>query len=70
MSAAQSTSMPIFRMTSARNSRFAVEVSTSRTRFFFGPPGIGAADGGVNMVVVMLTPMNLWSFLACFELGI
>ena len=49
-SAAQSTSMPSFRITSARRSRFVCEVSSRSTRFFFAgmPSGFGcgnASDG-------------------------
>ena len=44
MSAAQSTSIPSLRMTSARSSRFAVEVSTRSTRFFLRAPGAGAKE--------------------------
>ncbi len=54
MSTAQSTSIPSFRMTSARKSRFACEASTRSTRFFFAA---ASAEGGkASSGVVMRTP--------------
>ena len=49
MSTAQSTSIPSFRITSARKSRFACEASIRRTRFFFAAasPEDGKAIRGV-----------------------
>ena len=54
MSAAQSTSMPSFRMDSARKSRLLAEVSTRRTRFFFSLPG--RASESANPSAGVLTP--------------
>jgi hypothetical protein len=50
-------SMPNFLITSARKSRFACEVSTSSTRFFLTPLGMGAESSGAGgSVVFMPTP--------------
>src|SRR5580698_63964 len=58
ISAAMSTSMPSFRMTSARRSRFAFEVSISKTRFFLASPsgGMGAANCEMSTGVFMPAP--------------
>jgi hypothetical protein len=60
MSAAQSTSIPSFRRTSARKSRFTCEVSISSTRFFLTPPGMGVESSNADRGMFMLTPTLAW----------
>ncbi len=59
ISAAQSTSMPSFRMTSARTSRLVDELSTRRTRFFLSGLGIGRESGNANHGMVMRSSLSV-----------
>jgi hypothetical protein len=55
-SAAQSTSMPSFLITSARKSRFVCEVSSRSTRFFLAEILSGVESG--NAMTGVVTPSS------------
>jgi hypothetical protein len=57
--------MPSFRITSARKSRFAVEVSIKSTFFLLTMLGIGAESGEGNVARFTRTPLSVWRW---FEL--